>query len=290
MQSVLQLVSDENFSLTKQPVWSCPALLKEHLSDAWINAAEVIQSTQHAIKMFDDVFGKVVKHSPSLPYLDDALRDVINHAINDVLRDWSRENNGVSNKTFTVRDLPNEFNVFAELDERDPGYDVRCGLVSPVEFVKTQLDRINYHALTNFLADSTGVLESAGLNEAAVALRQILGNYSDFKLVKKGRWFECTLPHYFRGGYYDHGDNQRISKLSPLLLIVERETGVQGLGCSISAIYSAYSNCGYDEQIPLRTVINEGMPIEGVAMRDKIKLRMGIVEAEALSSFIKIHG
>lgn len=290
MQSALQF--DSNVVEIHQdpaPIWASAESLKNHLGEIWMEAAKLMQNTEEMISRFENTFSGSCNRSLSLPYRDGALKDVIHGAMNKLLVEWSAENRGISNKTITTRDLPDELDIYVGLKERDPGYDVRCGHITPAQFVSEQIERIDFESVVTYLESAKSSLEAEGLQDTARDVERLMGTRDGLALAQKGRWFESEFYIHHAHGTYRFDRVRDLRKLAALLKIVERETGLTGLGDSINGVANTYDCCKWDEQVPNRTVMSEGMPIEGVAMKGRVKLRMKQEVAEALISFVSLH-
>ena len=265
------------------------AWLASAVSEKWIEAEKYERVAADVKELEDSVRGGGLRFE--LPWADSYLFHVIAETYEAVLEQWSRVHNGMTGEVLTTNDLPNEAKWLNGLCTRDPGRIVRCREIAPVDFVRQQLERIDFNAFATALSEAAGWLEDRGLKNAAYTInRHLIGEEPGLVPFRKGKWCEFQFDVYHEHGTYSYRCLEWLVELRDAMVAVQQETGQGGLVAPLHIIARAYQSANYNEPIPYRTVLAEGMVMEGVVRKGGFRLRMKPEIAESLVSFVALHG
>lgn len=233
----------------------------------------------------------ITHHRVDLPWSHEILDQAYAHWLAEQTESLSLKYQGNTSKKIEVKDLSpalqsvdaiSGYLRFQLSDER----------ISLEQAVKEFLADVPFAKLAEELNTKAMKLESAGYTEAAKFIAEQLrckarNNQHHLPTRTKRHYlFEYPL-HISMAEFYDHTMPRTLRQLAECFRLVEQDAGRSGLAASIDKIAQSFSDAL--SLFPSRTVLAEGMPIEGVVFKEHMKIRMSHDVADAVFAFIRIY-
>ena len=280
----------ENFDLIEgagqQEIHGLAQTLRDDLDLRLRRMVDSYEKTEKCLEEFQRDSGGL---SGTLPSPEDAILGVFDSWISRAIRSYQAAGQGVGRAVIDRSSLNESCAYLA----RDITYKLRNDRIPVRDAYKEIIATYHFELLVSELILASDKLEERGLQEAADLLANDLGLNADYGREhhpkRTGRYWLFSRHLYGDGlGGYDYRLREGLDKLGAALEVAEEDSGVHGLGFSMSEIVEAFSNI-HQKKYPSRTVLGQGNVMECVVFKEKIELRVDHETGDGLLAFIAMH-
>jgi hypothetical protein len=262
--------------------------IKSDLARRLLTMSVRYEKAQEALKKLE----LSVEHRASLPYQEDAFRQVFERWIDEQIRSFEAQGKGIAHASIDRTEIDKRVGGPDKYDQMCPVAALRGNSISLMDAIDSFLKSYDFELLVSELERLSVGLEQKGLREAADRIANDLGLNRDYgrehlpKRTARYLVFSRWLYADSFGGY-GYRTTEDLHNLAKAFGAAEEDAGLAGLEQSMDEIVRVIGDAR--EKLPSRTKIGEDNAVEAVVYKEKLELRVNHDVGDGILAFVVSH-